>query len=84
MLVTLGPLQPRFDRPHRVVDARMQVAEPGKPLRHRRDSDVLGLHVGQLPQVTGTDTGPLGFPRTELSSHRVAGRDRAIAFVAAA
>jgi hypothetical protein len=45
-LVSIGPVQQRFDRPHRLVDAVVQITLAGETLRHGGDGEVLGLHVG--------------------------------------
>jgi hypothetical protein len=45
-LISIGPVQQRFDGPHGLVDAVVQLAEAREPLGHRGDREILGLHLG--------------------------------------
>ncbi len=47
-LIAFGPLQQRLEREDRVVDALVEVAELGEPIRHRRYGAVVGLDVVDL------------------------------------
>src|SRR5687767_8438610 len=46
--VSGSPFQQRFDRPHRVVDAGVQVAQLGEALRHGGDGEVARVDVRDL------------------------------------
>src|ERR1039457_4100586 len=63
-LVAVCHLEQRFDRPDRIVQAGMQVAELREAGGHLAIVKSRISTSGSSSQVTGADTGPHGKPRT--------------------
>src|SRR5260370_14068686 len=71
--VAVGPLQQRVQPVGVVVDAAVQVAQPGEPGGHRRDRELARLHVADLvPADRGGDG------RVRHATHRVRAGDRVV------
>ena len=69
--VAVGPLQQRRDVEDVAVDALVQVAQLGEPLRDGEDREVARVAVGDLVQRTGVETRASGRPRTEYAAAMV-------------